>query len=133
MVSFAAFQIAVVLKISYRVLVNHSALVTTAKVLKRVLSAQSAYYSNIYYRNFADIKRMFRLGEGKNMPRTACCGQPRHKKCGKNYNGPWQRTRTRVRNVATRSGEDPCDPVTEARMNDRMGLYKRVVSKDISQ
>ena len=88
--------------ISYRVLVNHSALVTTAEVLKRVLSEQSACQSNIYYRNFADIKRMFRLGEGKNMPSTACCRQPRHKKCEKNYNGPWQRTRTRVRNVATR-------------------------------
>ena len=29
--------------------------------------------------------------------------------------------------------QDPCDPVTEARMSDRIGLYKRVVSKDISQ
>lgn len=67
-----------------------------------------------------------------------CQGQPVADSQGtrsakKNYNGPWQRTRTRVRNVATRFGEDPCDPVTEARMNDRIGLYKRVVSKDISQ
>ena len=72
------------------------------------------------------------LGEGWNMPRTACCGRPRHKKCEKRL----QRTLARYSNVCAHcrhAFEDPCDPLTEARMDDKMALYKSVVSKDISQ
>ena len=66
------------------------------------------------------------------MPSTACCGQPRHKKCEKKL----QRTLAKDSNACAQcrdAFQDPCDPVTEAKMSDRIGLYKRVVSKDISQ
>ena len=65
------------------------------------------------------------------MPRTACCRKPRHKKCEKLF----RRTLASYTNACPycrQTFEDPCDPLTEARMDDIMALYERVVSKDIS-
>ena len=66
------------------------------------------------------------------MPRTACCDRPRHKKCEKRF----RRTLagyTRVCGYCREAYEDPCDPLTEAMMDDEMASYKRDVSNDIFQ
>ena len=70
------------------------------------------------------------LEEGWNMPRSPCCGQPRHKKCEKRF----RRTLANYTNECAycrHPFEDPCDPLTEARIHDIMALCKTRVSKDI--
>ena len=66
------------------------------------------------------------------MPMTACCGQPRHKKREKRFRRTLASYTDRCA-YCRQAFEDPCDQLTEARMDDIMALYKRVVSKDISK
>ena len=77
-------------------------------------------------------KCYFCLGEGWDMPRTACCNQFRHKKCEKRYKRTLA-SYTRACGYCGEAFKDPCDPLTEAMTDDTMALYKRVVSKDIYQ
>lgn len=67
---------------------------------------------------------------GWKMPMTVCCKYPRHEKCEKK----WRRTlinSSRACGRCRRVFEDPCNPVTEAWMNDKMASSRRLVSKDI--
>ena len=77
-------------------------------------------------------KCYFCWGKGWNMPRTACCKQPRHDRCEKRYKRTLA-SYTRACGYCRGAFEDPCDPLTQARMDDKMALYQRDVSKDISQ
>ena len=70
------------------------------------------------------------LEEGSSMPSSACCGQPRHKKCEKRF----RRTLASYTNACAQCRhpfEDPCDPLTEARIHEKMALCQTRVSKDI--
>ena len=70
------------------------------------------------------------LKRGWKMPMTVCCKYPRHEKCEKK----WRRTlinSSRACGRCRRFFEDPCNPVTEAWMNDKMASSRRLVSKDI--
>ena len=66
------------------------------------------------------------------MPMTACCEKERHKKCETRF----RRTLASYTNACAycrQAFKDPCNPLAEARMDHKMALYKRVVSKDIFQ
>ena len=66
------------------------------------------------------------------MPRSACCGKPRHNKCEERF----RRTLASYTSACAHCRhpfDNPCGPLAEARMNDIMASYKTYVSKDISQ
>lgn len=65
------------------------------------------------------------LGEGWNMPSTACCKQLRHKKCERRFRRTLA-SYTKACGYCREAFKDPCDPRSAERMDNNMARYKRV-------